>query len=82
MQPLAGREIPIEGLIVGLSDRYDALRSKRPYKEGYSHETAVSILSPDGRFGKRAEEWFGKDIWSVFQKRNAYFRDIYESMQN
>jgi HD-GYP domain-containing protein (c-di-GMP phosphodiesterase class II) len=82
MQPLAGKEIPIEGLIVGLSDRYDALRSQRPYKEGYTHEKAVSVLSHDDHSGQKAEERFGKDVWAVFERRHIYFRDIYESMQN
>jgi putative two-component system response regulator len=82
MLPLIGMEIPIEGLIVGLSDRYDALRSKRPYKESYSHEKAVSVLSHDDRSGQKAEKWFGKDIWTVFERKHSYFHDIYESMQN
>lgn len=44
---LAGDEIPLAGRIVALADVYDALRSKRPYKEGFSEKTARQIIVGD-----------------------------------
>jgi putative two-component system response regulator len=41
---LAGDEIPLCGRIVALADVYDALTSKRVYKQAFSHETARSII--------------------------------------
>ncbi|HBT50495.1 MAG TPA: hypothetical protein DEA49_00025 [Petrotoga sp.] len=41
---LRDEQIPIEAQIVGLVDVYDALRSKRSYKEAFSHREAVEIL--------------------------------------
>ena len=34
---LSGTDIPIEGRIVSIADVFDALTSKRPYKEAFSH---------------------------------------------
>jgi PAS domain S-box-containing protein len=36
--------IPLSARIVSVADVYDALTSKRIYKEAYSHETAVKIM--------------------------------------
>ncbi|MGL4426075.1 MAG: HD domain-containing phosphohydrolase, partial [Cetobacterium sp.] len=44
---LQGEEIPLEARIVALSDVYDALRQKRVYKDGLSHEEAVSIIKSE-----------------------------------
>lgn len=41
---LAGDEIPLAARIVAVADVYDALTSKRVYKEAMSHEQAVRII--------------------------------------
>jgi putative two-component system response regulator len=45
---LSGRNIPLCGRIVAVADVYDALTSKRVYKEAYSHSMARSVIC-DGR---------------------------------
>ncbi len=47
---LKGDSIPISGRLMALADVYDALISKRVYKEAFSHENSVNlILSEKGR---------------------------------
>jgi len=41
---LAGNSIPLYGRIVCLIDVFDALTSKRPYKEAWSFERAVDVI--------------------------------------
>ncbi len=45
---LAGNAIPLAGRIVALCDVYDALVSRRPHKEPYSHETARTFILEQG----------------------------------
>lgn len=44
---LKGEDIPLSGRIVALSDVYDALTSERPYKEAFTHEKAVEIITEE-----------------------------------
>ena len=44
---LKGWEIPVLGRTMAIADVYDALVSRRPYKEALSHDKAVSIITND-----------------------------------
>lgn len=63
-QGLKGEEIPLEGRIVALCDVFDALLSKRPYKEPWRMEAAVEeIRSLSGQaFDPRLVEAFEETL--------------------
>ncbi len=42
---LREEEIPLSARIVAVADVYDALTSRRPYKDAFSHETASEIIT-------------------------------------
>ena len=42
---LAGEDIPLPARLMALADVYDALRTRRPYKEPYSHASALDIVA-------------------------------------
>lgn len=82
LQPLKGEEIPIEALVVSLADRYDALRSARQYKKGFSHKEALEILSLDNRSGETGTEIFGPQIFNILMQHHKSMEDIYEAMKD
>lgn len=41
---LKGKEIPLAGRVMAIADVYDALRSKRPYKDSFSHDKSCEII--------------------------------------
>ena len=41
---ISGEDIPLSARIMAIADIYDALRSKRVYKEAYSHEKSRDII--------------------------------------
>jgi len=57
---LAGEDIPLTGRIVGLADVFDALTSRRPYKDPYPVEVAREIIT------KERGEHFDPDVTDVF----------------
>ena len=81
-KPLSETEIPSEALIVGLADRYDALRSRRPYKDAYTHEKTLAVMTGENRSGISGRDWYGEDIWGVFEKHHLRFKDVFERMRN
>lgn len=42
---LKGQQIPLQGRLMAIVDVYDALISERPYKQAFTHEEAVSIIT-------------------------------------
>ena len=56
---LKGEEIPLSARIISISDVYDALVSKRPYKKAYSHEASIEIM-------KEHASNFDPDLFKIF----------------
>jgi len=57
---LSGENIPLVGRIVALADTFDALTSKRPYKEPYPVAIALEIIK------KERGQHFDPDVVDVF----------------
>jgi putative two-component system response regulator len=71
---LVGENIPLAGRIMALADVYDALRSKRPYKEPFTHEKSCAIiLEGKGRH-------FDPAVIEAFQEVADRFAQILEVM--
>ena len=77
--PLSGYEVPVEALIVGLADRYDALRSDTPDTPALSHEAAVAIMGMDDRLHIDGESWHGPAVWRIFLRHHGEFDRIFET---
>ncbi len=76
---LKEKEIPVEAHIVKLVDVYDALRSSRPYKKGFTHEETINIiLNGDGR---TSPEHFDPKLLEVFKEYEADINRLWESIK-
>lgn len=73
---LSGEEIPIEGRIVALCDVFDALISKRPYKDRWSVEEAVREITVG------AGNAFDPTLVRAFEDAIAEIREILQQLQN
>lgn len=67
---LAGEDIPIPARLMAVADVYDALISRRVYKEGMSHEKAAEIML-QGRASH-----FDPDVLDAFMELQAEFQEI------
>lgn len=75
-QGLKETEIPVSGRLMAIADVYDALISKRVYKEAYSHEQAVElIISEKGTH-------FDPDVVDAFEQLQDEFKRIAMAFQD
>lgn len=73
---LIGNLIPIEVQIVSVADYYDALTSKRIYKDKLSHEKALELLEKESGFS------FSPDIISIFLLFQEKFEEMLKNYEN
>lgn len=71
---LKGTEIPISGRIVNIVDIYDAIRSKRPYKDAFDHESSVRIITG-------SERKFDPSIFAGFLDCATEFMRLFDEHQ-
>jgi HD-GYP domain-containing protein (c-di-GMP phosphodiesterase class II) len=69
---LKEENIPLSARIMAVVDVYDALRSKRPYKEPYSHKKTVKIIKE----GKA--EHFDPFLIDIFLDNHEKIKNLYE----
>ena len=69
---LKEENIPLSARIVSVADVYDALISKRPYKDAYTHQTAVSIIK------KTEGTHFDPSIIDAFARCEPLFEEYSE----
>lgn len=70
---LKGEEIPVEARIMALADVFDALVSKRCYKDAFSYDKAFSIIEKD------AGEHFDKSFAEVFLQCRDELENYYNN---
>ncbi len=73
-QGLSGNDIPISGRLMALADIYDALISKRVYKDAIPHETAVEII--ENERGKQLDP----DVVEAFLEHQDMFGNIAQNI--
>lgn len=66
---LKGEDIPLSARIVSVADVYDALTSKRPYKEAFTHDEAIDIMSKE-------EGKYDPELFNLFLKNAEKFNKI------
>ncbi|RLS56624.1 MAG: HD domain-containing protein [Planctomycetota bacterium] len=72
---LHGDEIPLSARIVMIADVYDALTSRRVYKDPYTHDVSVERIS------QAAGRHFDPDLVDVFMSIHPQFHEIARLMR-
>ena len=72
---LRGEDIPLAAHITSLADVYDALRSKRPYKEPWTHDATVKEIC------SLAGSKFSPELIEKFKAVENQFKRIYEKLK-
>ena len=71
---LKGEEIPLSGRIMALADVYDALRSRRPYKEPRPHEACAQAVA------ELSGTHFDPRVAAAFARAAERFRAVSDSV--
>ncbi|MFP4180002.1 MAG: HD domain-containing phosphohydrolase [Spirochaetaceae bacterium] len=70
---LKGKDIPLSGRIVAVVDVFDALTSRRPYKEPWSFGDAVELIK------KEREQHFAPDAVDAFFSQLTAIKEVFDT---
>ncbi|MFA5116055.1 MAG: HD domain-containing phosphohydrolase [Candidatus Omnitrophota bacterium] len=73
---LKGDDIPLFGRIVSVADVFDALTSKRPYKEAYGFDEAVELIK------EGSGTQFDPAVVRAFLKRIEKIKQVWQATQD
>lgn len=73
---LGGKYIPLSAHITAIADVYDALRSKRPYKDPWPHAKAVEHMQ------NSAETHFDPDLIRIFTTLQGRFESVFQELMD
>ena len=73
---VSGESIPLPARIVALGDAYDAMTSRRPYKEPFPHEKTKAIILESGGIH------FDPEVIEAFVARETKFMRIRDTYQD
>lgn len=71
-----GKEIPLSARIVAVADVFDALTSKRPYKEAWPVEKALKL------FDEESGKHFDPEIINAFHRALPKMLEVYERLKH
>ncbi len=71
-----GEEIPLSARIVAVADVFDALTSKRPYKEAWSVDKALTL------FNEESGKHFDPEVVSAFHRAMPKIMQVYERLKH
>lgn len=77
---LKGDDIPLEARIIAVCDCYDSLRSSRPYKEAYDHETALRIMLEGN--SRTSPKHFDPVVLEAFRQTAPLLAQIFTAHQD
>lgn len=73
---LVGQDIPLSARIVAVADVFDALTSKRPYKEAWTVEKTITVMQED------AGKHFDPAVIAAMTRTLPRFMEIYERLKH
>ncbi len=75
---LSGHAIPMSARIMAVCDQYDALRSRRPYKDALDHDATLAILTEGD--GRTLPGHFDPQVLATFERISGRFAEIYQTV--
>lgn len=77
---LKGEEIPVAARIVAVADSYDAIRSRRPYKESCTHEHACRVILEGDQRTK--PQHFDPKVLEAFARVHRKFAETFDEIRD